>query len=267
MTSPESADISHRSLGVSPHNEGNNNTNTKSKTTSTSNQQPTGTYLSFGTGALSMTPTTTRISGHFDNLASPTAVQFSDSIIRSANNIKTNSKRSSDIYPLPHPSSSIDQWPVYATKLDDTENLRRRSQYNNNTTDGSHHHYISPQQPSTYTINNMNGDERFIHRDDCVMTTQGPRQTNHHHFTGNRYHSDVVNIKLMQDVPAWLKSLRLHKYTHLFETMTWQAIISLTNDELVEKGVATLGARRKLLKVFDQVKQHCDMMNIKHETE
>jgi hypothetical protein len=42
--------------------------------------------------------------------------------------------------------------------------------------------------------------------------------------------------------------------------MTWQTIILLTDDDLIEKGIAALGARRKLLKVFGQVKQHCDNM-------
>ncbi|SAM06065.1 hypothetical protein [Absidia glauca] len=61
--------------------------------------------------------------------------------------------------------------------------------------------------------------------------------------------------------------LRLHKYTSLFESMTWQTIILLTDDDLIEKGIAALGARRKLLKVFDQVKQHCDNMNIPYGPE
>lgn len=60
------------------------------------------------------------------------------------------------------------------------------------------------------------------------------------------------------DVPAWLRSLRLHKYNPIFETMKWQEMIRLDDEALSVKGVAALGARRKMLKVFDQVKQHCD---------
>lgn len=40
--------------------------------------------------------------------------------------------------------------------------------------------------------------------------------------------------------------------------MKWQDIIKLTDAELEEKGVAALGARRKMLKVFENIKQHCD---------
>lgn len=59
------------------------------------------------------------------------------------------------------------------------------------------------------------------------------------------------------DVPAWLRSLRLHKYNPIFETIKWQDMLKMDDEALLNKGVAALGARRKLLKVFDQVKAHC----------
>lgn len=34
------------------------------------------------------------------------------------------------------------------------------------------------------------------------------------------------------DVPAWLKSLRLHKYAGLFSTMTYDEMMSLTEQQL-----------------------------------
>ncbi|KAF7728756.1 hypothetical protein EC973_005594 [Apophysomyces ossiformis] len=68
---------------------------------------------------------------------------------------------------------------------------------------------------------------------------------------------DVIDMKLLEDVPAWLRSLRLHKYNPIFETMKWKDMLRLNDEELLEKGVSALGARRKLLKVFEQVKQHC----------
>lgn len=35
-----------------------------------------------------------------------------------------------------------------------------------------------------------------------------------------------------KDVPAWLKSLRLHKYATLFSTMTYDEMMSLTEEQL-----------------------------------
>jgi len=40
--------------------------------------------------------------------------------------------------------------------------------------------------------------------------------------------------------------------------MKWQDIVNLSDDDLVAKGVAALGARRKMLKVFENVRAHCD---------
>ncbi len=51
-----------------------------------------------------------------------------------------------------------------------------------------------------------------------------------------------------------MRSLRLHKYTPMFEGMKWQEIIELDDSALEQKGVAALGARRKMLKEFEKVK-------------
>ncbi|PIA18349.1 hypothetical protein COEREDRAFT_39418 [Coemansia reversa NRRL 1564] len=60
-------------------------------------------------------------------------------------------------------------------------------------------------------------------------------------------------MKLVQDIPAWLRSLRLHKYTDCFVGMDWTSVVSLSDEQLQAKGVAALGARRKMLKVFEAV--------------
>ncbi|MED6265235.1 hypothetical protein CHARACLAT_023250, partial [Characodon lateralis] len=45
----------------------------------------------------------------------------------------------------------------------------------------------------------------------------------------NSFHEDGSG---MRDVPAWLKSLRLHKYAALFSTMTYDEMMSLTEEQL-----------------------------------
>jgi hypothetical protein len=40
----------------------------------------------------------------------------------------------------------------------------------------------------------------------------------------------------------------------MFENDNWRDIIKLSDDELLAKGVAALGARRKMLKVFEQAR-------------
>lgn len=65
---------------------------------------------------------------------------------------------------------------------------------------------------------------------------------------------DPTDPSLLQDIPSWLRSLRLHKYTENLKDMKWTDLIQLDDKALEERGVNALGARRKMLKVFDQVK-------------
>ncbi|PFH52058.1 hypothetical protein AMATHDRAFT_2541 [Amanita thiersii Skay4041] len=63
------------------------------------------------------------------------------------------------------------------------------------------------------------------------------------------------NPEVLSDVPAWLRSLRLHKYTTCFEGMSWQEMVALDDTALEKKGIATLGARRRLLRTFEIVRK------------
>lgn len=64
-----------------------------------------------------------------------------------------------------------------------------------------------------------------------------------------------VDPKVLEDVPAWLRSLRLHKYTPNFEGMNWRDMVLMDEAALEAKGVAALGARRKMLKTFEVVRK------------
>ncbi|KAJ2448478.1 Flap-structured DNA-binding and RNA-binding protein [Coemansia sp. RSA 2424] len=64
---------------------------------------------------------------------------------------------------------------------------------------------------------------------------------------------EPVDLSLVRDIPAWLRSLRLHKYTECFADMDWTDVVTLSDEDLQAKGVIALGARRKMLKVFEAV--------------
>jgi hypothetical protein len=68
---------------------------------------------------------------------------------------------------------------------------------------------------------------------------------------------DPTDPSLLQDIPSWLRSLRLHKYTDNLKDMNWTELVELDEKALEERGVNALGARRKMLKVFEQVKGNC----------
>ncbi|KAH9480244.1 Protein VTS1 [Psilocybe cubensis] len=68
-----------------------------------------------------------------------------------------------------------------------------------------------------------------------------------------------VDPALLNDVAAWLRSLRLHKYTPNFEGCRWQDMVVMDEGALEAKGVAALGARRKMLKTFEIVRRKMGM--------
>ena len=52
-----------------------------------------------------------------------------------------------------------------------------------------------------------------------------------------------------------MKGLRLNKYENCFNGMKWQEIIQLNNEKLQNLGVYSVGARGRLIRVFELVKQ------------
>lgn len=60
---------------------------------------------------------------------------------------------------------------------------------------------------------------------------------------------DPTDVSLLQDIPAWLRSLRLHKYTDNLKDLRWEDLVKLDEKGLEARGVNALGARNKMLKV------------------
>lgn len=75
------------------------------------------------------------------------------------------------------------------------------------------------------------------------------------HVPGSGSNPDEeLDMKLLSDIPAWLRGLRLHKYTPNFETCTWQEMVMMGESDLEARGVAAVGARRKMLRTFETVR-------------
>lgn len=60
---------------------------------------------------------------------------------------------------------------------------------------------------------------------------------------------DPTDPTLLKDIPSWLRSLRLHKYTDHLKDLKWTELVELDDKALEERGVNALGARNKMLKV------------------
>lgn len=70
--------------------------------------------------------------------------------------------------------------------------------------------------------------------------------------------------EMLEDIPGWLRSLRLHKYTSCFEGLTWQEVIAVDDAALEAKGVSALGARRRLLRTFEHARK---VMGLEEDSE
>lgn len=96
----------------------------------------------------------------------------------------------------------------------------------------------------------MGGHEGYLSDHSDMVRGRSPR--------GRRGSSkppeDPTDPSLLQDIPSWLRSLRLHKYTDNLKDMNWTELVELDEKALEDRGVAAVGARRKMLKVFEQVK-------------
>ena len=71
---------------------------------------------------------------------------------------------------------------------------------------------------------------------------------------------DPTDPSLLQDIPSWLRSLRLHKYTDNLKDFKWTELIELDDKGLEDRGVNALGARRKMLKVSGLGWDYCKVL-------
>uniref|UniRef100_A0A8D0DH86 Sterile alpha motif domain containing 4B n=1 Tax=Sander lucioperca TaxID=283035 RepID=A0A8D0DH86_SANLU len=94
----------------------------------------------------------------------------------------------------------------------------------------------------------IGGRQNFILTDHAPLSPQssvassGSEQTEEQGSARNTFQEDGSGMK---DVPAWLKSLRLHKYASLFSQMTYEEMMILTEQHLESQNV-TKGARHKI---------------------
>jgi hypothetical protein len=70
---------------------------------------------------------------------------------------------------------------------------------------------------------------------------------------------DPTDPSLLQDIPSWLRTLRLHKYTDNLKDLKWDELVKLDEKGLEARGVNALGARNKMLKVRRQPDDSTDL--------
>ncbi|KRY54781.1 Protein Smaug -like protein 1 [Trichinella britovi] len=147
--------------------------------------------------------------------------------------------------------------------IDKPNVVNKKSSFSSNSsynTDGSGNYHCRP-GPSGYM--NMKGDtgdvftlmNNFDSR--CLSDVYNYRRSNSPAATkmnfANAASFDPAE-EAMRDVPQWLKMLRLHKYTPLFSKITYDHMMSFTEERLEALGV-TKGARKKIVLSIEKLKQ------------
>ncbi|XP_075232510.1 protein Smaug homolog 1-like [Lycorma delicatula] len=98
--------------------------------------------------------------------------------------------------------------------------------------------------------------------------------------TGSNSEAQLDDLKLphgynspgMKDVQAWLKSLRLHKYSKLFSQLTYEQMLSLSEEtfdsvlEQIDAGPVTQGARRKVIRSIAKLRErHSNLCQLEQD--
>uniref|UniRef100_A0A665TQ80 SAM domain-containing protein n=1 Tax=Echeneis naucrates TaxID=173247 RepID=A0A665TQ80_ECHNA len=171
-----------------------------------------------------------------------------------------------------HPRQGSDEWPSSAEALDPGLGWHDKSPSSSTSPAGQNGHMPFPglggqMQPSPLkksmsvipsspqacgsdwvSQDDTGGRQNFIPTDHAPLSPQssvassGSEQTEEQGSTRNTFQEDGSGMK---DVPAWLKSLRLHKYASLFSQMTYEEMMILTEQHLESQNV-TKGARHKI---------------------
>ncbi|XP_035769629.1 protein Smaug homolog 1 isoform X3 [Neolamprologus brichardi] len=191
-------------------------------------------------------------------------------------------------YALIHPATSPEDRAALALWLNHLEERERDSLERPPPAGPHHHHQSTP--PSTLTssgscssTNTSSSGIPYLHHhqrygsDDRLNGWQSSRDSGigggwHQHGCENGhlplYPSSSVPATINTvgigggsnaNVPAWLKSLRLHKYATLFSTMTYDEMMALTEEQLEAQKV-TKGARHKIVISIQKLKERQNLL-------
>uniref|UniRef100_A0A3P9CDC7 Protein Smaug homolog 1 n=1 Tax=Maylandia zebra TaxID=106582 RepID=A0A3P9CDC7_9CICH len=166
-------------------------------------------------------------------------------------------------YALIHPATSPEDRAALALWLNHLEERERDSLERPPPAGPHHHHQSTP--PSTLTssgsYDRLNGWQSS--RDSGIGGGWHQHGCENGHLPLYPSSSVPATINTVGigggNVPAWLKSLRLHKYAALFSTMTYDEMMALTEEQLEAQKV-TKGARHKIVISIQKLKERQNLL-------
>ncbi|CAG9854174.1 unnamed protein product [Phyllotreta striolata] len=115
-----------------------------------------------------------------------------------------------------------------------------------------------PSQDNWYSQENLS--EPIAKPRSYSLSSEKSLLTNLTNLQSSRSETRLQDLKLANNLPAmksitsWLKSLRLHKYSWVFNNLTYSQMVNLTEDTLLRIGI-TKGARHKILLSLSKLKE------------
>lgn len=129
-----------------------------------------------------------------------------------------------------------------------------RQQNSSNIQANTAHSSMSP--PDHSTNNTLNGHTGNVTANSTTNAIPGASNGGGNGHGSSMNPRTLTDPRLLTNIPVWLKSLRLHKYSDALSSKKWDELIYLDDEALEKMGISALGARRKLLKAFAIVKDH-----------
>ncbi|KAG5865136.1 hypothetical protein JTB14_015065 [Gonioctena quinquepunctata] len=143
------------------------------------------------------------------------------------------------------------------------QNLKQRRSHSLTTGQECYQESLIPNQDNWYSSENLNevpSKQRSfsLSSDKSLLAGMSGLQS-------SRSETGLQDLKLMNNHPSmksiisWLKSLRLHKYSWVFNNLTYSHMINLTDEDLQKIGI-TKGARHKILLSVYKLKERSKML-------
>ncbi|XP_030633317.1 protein Smaug homolog 1 isoform X2 [Chanos chanos] len=171
-------------------------------------------------------------------------------------------------YALIHPATSLDDRSALALWLNHLEERAAARGAGDSLERAPSHHGVQP--PHLYPHHQRYGSDDRLNgwqssRDSGLGSWQQQGCENGHLslYPSSSVPSTINTVGTGSgtnpNVPAWLKSLRLHKYAGLFSTMTYDEMMSLTEQQLEAQNV-TKGARHKIIISIQKLKERQNVL-------
>ncbi|XP_072895981.1 protein Smaug homolog 1 isoform X4 [Hemitrygon akajei] len=173
-------------------------------------------------------------------------------------------------YALIHPATSLEDRNALAMWLnhleDRTSGYGSQSRGRHDSMDFGQTLYYHQRQNSD---DKLNGWQSLRDSGICVSTSNWPDKNqaceNGHlplySSTSVPATINTIGTSTTTNVPAWLKSLRLHKYAGLFSKLTYEEMMALTEVQLEARSV-TKGARHKIVLSIQKLKERQNVLRL-----